>query len=75
MCEILVSINANFTTKLYHDDKACAEMLFCISKVLQKNILDRVMNSKFFGIMIDESTDVSVTSHIVVFACFVEKGI
>jgi len=42
--------------------------------VLQKKILDRVRNLKFYGIMIDESTDVSVTKHIVVFACFVEDG-
>ena len=75
LCEMLVSVNANIPTKLYHDEKACAEMLFCISKVLQKKILDRVRNSKFFGIMIDESTDVSVTGHIVVFACFVEEGL
>lgn len=54
-------MNANIITKLYHHDKACAEMLFCISKALQKRILDRVRNSKFYGTMIDESTDVSVT--------------
>ena len=42
---------------------------------MQKKILDRVRNSKFYGIMIDESTNVSVTSHIVVFACFVEEGL
>ena len=53
--------------------KACAEMLFCISKVVQKKILDRVRNSKFYGIMIDESTDVSVIGHIILFVCFVEE--
>ena len=73
MCELLLSIHANITTKLYHDEKACAEMLFCISRIVQKKFLDRVRNSKFYGIMIDESIDVSVTGHIVVFACFVEE--
>ena len=75
LCELLLSVHANITTKLYHDEKACAEMLFYISKVVQKKILDRIRNSKFYGIMIDESTDVSVTGHIVVFACFVEEGL
>ena len=75
LCELLLSIHANITTKLYHDEKACVEMFFCISKVVQKKILDRVRNLKFYGIMIDESTNVSVTGHIVVFACFVEEGL
>ena len=75
LCELLLSIHANITTKLYHDEKACAQMLFCFSRVVQKKILDRVRNSRFYGIMIDESTDVSVTGYIVVFACFVEEGL
>ena len=75
LCGLLLFVHANITTKLYHDEKAFAEMLFCISKVVQKKILDRVKNSKYYGIMIDESTDVSVIGHIVVFACFVEEGL
>ena len=39
-----------------------------------KKILDRVRDAKFFGIMIDESTDISVTCDLVVFANFVEDG-
>ena len=75
LCELLLSVHANITTKLYHDEKAYAGMLFSISRVVQKKILDKVRNSKFYGIMIDESIDVSVTDHIVVFACFVEEGL
>ena len=40
-----------------------------------KKVLDRVRDSRFFGIMIDESTDISVTGHLVVFASFVEEGL
>ena len=40
-----------------------------------KKMLDRVRDSRFFGIMIDESTDISVTCHLVVFASFVEEGL
>jgi hypothetical protein len=43
--------------------------------LVQKKILDRVRDSRFFGIMIDESTDISVTGHLVVFSSFVEKGL
>ena len=69
LCELFLSIHANIITKLYHDEKACAEMFFYNLRVVQKKILDRVRNLEFYGIMIDESIDVRVTSHIVVFAC------
>ena len=40
-----------------------------------KKTLDRVRDSRFFGIMIDESTDLFVTCHLVVFASFIEEGL
>ena len=43
--------------------------------MVQKKILDRVQDSRFFGIIIDESTEISVTCHLVVFASFIEEGI
>ncbi|KAL3694543.1 hypothetical protein R1sor_008194 [Riccia sorocarpa] len=42
--------------------------------VIQVQVLDRVRASPFWGLMIDESTDVSVTSHLVVFCTFLEDG-
>ena len=33
------------------------------------------MDSKFFGLMIDESTDISSTGYVVVFGIFVEEGL
>jgi hypothetical protein len=75
LCTLLVKVKANMTEKLYHDEKSCSEILFCISSVVQKKVLDRVRDSRFFGIMIDESTDISVTGHLVVFASFVEEGL
>jgi len=47
-------------------------MVFYISNVIQKKNLDRIRDSKFFGLMIDESTDTSMIGHVVVFATFVE---
>jgi len=48
--------------------------MFCISNVIQNFFLDRIGDSNFFGLMIDESIDVSVTGHVVVFATFVDDG-
>jgi len=75
LCDLLLSVNATITTKMYHDDKACADMLVCISSVIQRKVLDRVRDSQFFGIMVDESTDISVLGHLVVFATFLEDGV
>jgi hypothetical protein len=72
--KLLVSVKACITESLYHDEKSCSGMILCISSIMQKSILNRVRDAKFFGIMIDESTDVSVTGHLVVFATFVEDG-
>ena len=46
--ELLVASKASYTESMYHDEKSCAEMLFCISNVLQKSILDRIRDSFFF---------------------------
>jgi len=53
----------------------CADMLICISSVIQRKMLDRVQNSQYYGIMIDESTDISVTGLLVVFATFLKDGV
>ena len=37
-----------------------------------KTILRHIRDSRFFGIMIDESTDISVLGHLVMFATFLE---
>jgi hypothetical protein len=69
---LLISCKAPMTEKMYHDEKACNDMVFAISSVIQKQVLDRVRDSTFFGLMIDESTNISVKGHLVVFATFLE---
>jgi hypothetical protein len=34
---------------MYHNEKACNDMVFAISFVIQKQVLDRVRDSTFFG--------------------------
>ena len=36
-------------------------------------LLDQVRDTRFYGVTVDESTDVSMTGHLVVFAIFVEE--
>ena len=36
LCVLLVKVKANMTEKLYHDEKSCGEILFCISSMVQK---------------------------------------
>jgi len=74
LCNLLLSINVTITTKMYHDDKACADMLTCISSVIQKKMFDMVRNSQFFSVIVDESIDICVLGHLVVFATFLEDG-
>ena len=63
------------TSKLYHDEKACGEMVFGISSVIQRKVLEKVRDSTFFGLMIHESTDISVQRHLVVFVTFLEASL
>ena len=39
LCILLLTVNANITTKMYHDDKACADMLAYIAGVIKKKYL------------------------------------
>ena len=72
LCDLLVVCKAIMIEKLYYDEKTCADMVFAIFNVIQRQVLDRVCNSKFFGSMIDKSTDISVQDHLVVFLIFLE---
>ena len=38
LCKLLLKSKSNITESLYHDEKSCAEMVFCISNVIQKKI-------------------------------------
>ena len=36
LCKLFLRSKSNITKSLYHDEKSCAEMVFCISNVIQK---------------------------------------
>ena len=75
LCNLLVSYNSPMTSKLYHDEKACGKMVFGISSVIQIKVLEKVRDSTFFGLMIDESTYISIQGYLVVFVTFLEASL
>ncbi|KAL3677120.1 hypothetical protein R1sor_027068 [Riccia sorocarpa] len=75
-CELLKTCTSDIPVKLYQRAKSCIDFIFHISQILQSQVLEKVRASPLYGIMIDESTDVSVTGHLhlVVFCTFLEYG-
>ncbi|KAL2641778.1 hypothetical protein R1flu_009365 [Riccia fluitans] len=72
--QLIESCTEDVPRRLYRDDKACVEFIFYMSQVIEVQVLDQVRASPFWGLMIDKSTDVSVTSHLVVFCTFLDEG-
>ena len=68
-------VNAPITSSMYQDEKTCSDLIRCISVVIQKKIICRIQNSPFFGIMVDESTNISAPGHLIKFATIVEEGL
>ncbi|MCO5615125.1 hypothetical protein L7F22_069414 [Adiantum nelumboides] len=62
----------HYTTSLYNDDKACVEMVYCMAKYLMDFTLKKVSSSRWFGVMIDESTDISTHGHMVIYLSYLE---
>ena len=61
LCKLLVTVKTPMTLSMYQDEKSCVDLMMCILVVIQNRILARVKNSTFYGVMIDESADISVT--------------
>lgn len=41
---------------------------------MQKKVLNHIKDMKFYNILIDESTDISMTGHLVIFIMFIKEG-
>ena len=57
---------------MYNDNKACASFVINISKALEVEIYNSVRKSPWFGLMVDEPSNVSVTKNLILYATFVE---
>ena len=49
--------------------------MFAIFTILPRQILDKILDSRFFGIMIDKNTDISILGHFVIFVISLEGGV
>lgn len=58
-----VSVKANMIHNLYFE-KSCAEC-FSILFVVQNKMMGRIRDSKFYDVIIDESTNIPIISHLV----------
>lgn len=70
---LLVSAKATMVVSLYHDKIWCTNF-FGILSIMQKKVLNQIKDMKFYNILIDESTDISMTGHLVIFIMFIEEG-
>ena len=50
------------------------EIQDCISNILQRSLVEEIIQSEFYSVMIDESTDLSVQKHLSVCVRFVKNG-
>ena len=64
--DICVAKNATYTS-----DKSIQEMLFIMSEVIETQILAKMKDSDHFALMLDETTDCSITEQLAVHECYV----
>jgi len=66
-------ISNGFAPKHYMDDKTAWEMIMILGKHFRQILKTRVQRSLYYGIMIDETTDRSTTSQLIVYIKFLDK--
>jgi hypothetical protein len=62
-------MNTMITNRPYHNKKTYVEILGHIPSVIHKKVPDKVRNSQYFGIMLNESIDISIKGHLVIQVC------
>lgn len=66
-------ISKGFVPMYYMDDKTAWEMIMILGKHFRQILTTRVQHSAYYGIMIDETTDHSTISQLIVYIKFLEK--
>ena len=61
------------TRKLYQDTYACSEFIK-ISDYFDQTLLVKLIKSPALGIMVDESTDLNVEKHLILYINYLEQG-
>ena len=66
--------NSMAAPTVYKDDKTAWEILILLAKYFRKLLQTRLMASPYYGIMADETTDVSTTQQLIIYIKFLDKG-
>ena len=74
LCKLLLRSKSNITESLYMMKSLVLKWCFVFQMQFRKKNMDRIRESIFFELMIDESTNISVIGHVVVFACLERMG-
>ncbi|MCO5595873.1 hypothetical protein L7F22_049924 [Adiantum nelumboides] len=61
-------------SNMYNNDKSCASFVHYIGKALELEYLTHVCQSPFFDILIDESTDISIEEHMIVYVSYIKDS-
>ena len=74
MCELQICNDTLLTSTLYQDHHSYTEFREIISHLLDETLLEKLRLSPALGIMIDESTDLSLEKHLIVYVNYLENG-
>eukprot|EP01022_Parablepharisma_sp_SALTPOND_P008144 TRINITY_DN13527_c0_g1_i1.p3 TRINITY_DN13527_c0_g1~~TRINITY_DN13527_c0_g1_i1.p3 ORF type:complete len:378 (-),score=25.15 TRINITY_DN13527_c0_g1_i1:941-2074(-) len=68
LVNLLGDVKCVVPTTYYHDRKNCAELIGYISSAIDSEILNTIKRSTSFGLMVDESVDMTQEEHVVLYA-------
>ena len=74
LCQLQLCNNMCLTKNLYQEDSACSEFIRLISDHLDETLLVKLRNSLVLGLMVDESTDLGLEKHMIVFINYIDNG-
>jgi len=72
-CSTLVGLNATSNIS-YESYDSVRDMEAAMALLIQEEIIGRVQKARWFSIMIDECTDVSIEQSLIIYVRFVHKG-
>ncbi|EFJ08511.1 hypothetical protein SELMODRAFT_428911 [Selaginella moellendorffii] len=70
----LQQLNGVYVPSMYKNVMACSRFITFINKVLLDQILEKVKASPFFGIMLDESTDINTSKHLIFYVTYIHDA-
>ena len=70
LCSLIYTCGADMVTA-YRNAHSSSEMLACLTKVSLDGLLQSVHGSGYFSILIDESTDVSLSKQSIMYVRFI----